>query len=323
MSAAQPPAKHTDHVPEHTEVMAELSEDELVAMTSGGRRLLRRFLSNKLAVAAGAFMLALVAVAILAPWLAPSDPNQSRLSAIAADGSRINLVLRGPDRAHWLGTDELGRDQLSRLIFGARTSLLGALIAVSIGFFVGTPLGVIAGYFGRWIDAALSRVSDALQSVPGLVLALTVVAALGPGLVNGMIAIGIVSIPRFFRISRAATQDIRGETFIEASRALGCSQGWTMWRHIVPNVMSPMAVQMSLGLGASITAEASLSFIGLGVKAPTASWGSMLGSAASNITRGTHLVIVPGLMIASTVLALTFLGDGLREALGTRRIVGE
>jgi peptide/nickel transport system permease protein len=194
---------------------------------------------------------------------------------------------------------------------------------MSIAFFVGAPLGVIAGYYGRGVDAVISRFSDALQSVPGLILALAIVAALGPGLVNGMIAIGILSIPAFYRISRAATQDIRGETFIEAAQALGCSQPWTMWRHIVPNVMSPVAVQLSLGMGAAITAEASLSFLGLGVKAPTASWGSMLSAAARNIERGTHLVVVPGVMITITVLALTFLGDGLREALGTRRIVGE
>jgi len=250
---------------------------------------------------------------VFAPLLAPHAPNTQNL----------RNSLKGPSSANLLGTDEFGRDQLSRLIFGARVSLLAGLIAVAIGAGCGVPLGMLAGYRGGVADSILSRVNDALMSVPGLIFALTIVAALGKSLTNAMIAVGIIFIPRFFRVSRAATQDVRGETFIEASRALGCSRARTMWRHVFPNVMQPLVAQVSLMMGAAVTAEASLSFLGLGVTPPTASWGSMLNSANTNISRGPHLVYPPGVMVAITVLALTFVGDGIRDALGTRRIAGE
>ncbi|MET0147101.1 MAG: ABC transporter permease [Ilumatobacteraceae bacterium] len=277
------------------------------------RRFVRRFRANRAALIGAAFVLLLVLVAILAPVLAPADPNKQNLSE----------TFLSPGSGHWLGTDDFGRDQLSRLIYGARVSLLAALIAVFVGTAVGVPLGMLAGYKPGGLDAVLGRFNDALMSVPALIFAMTVVAVFGRGLTVTMIAVGIIFIPRFFRISRAATQDVREETFIEASRALGCSSSRTVWRHLFPNVMLPLVVQVSLMLGAAVTVEASLSFLGLGVQPPTASWGSMLNSAAANMSRGPYLVYAPGIVIALTVLALTFVGDGVRDALGTRRIVGE
>jgi peptide/nickel transport system permease protein len=300
-------------LPQELSVVVPAAEQRRRGRSATRRRLWRRFAANRFAIVALVFLVLLVLVAILAPVLAPQDPNEQELIA----------RLEGPGADHWLGADDFGRDQLSRLMYGARVSLTAALIAVAVGSVVGVPLGMLAGYRRGFVDAVLSRINDALMSVPALVLALTVVAALGRGLTNAMIAVGIIFIPRFFRIARAATQDVRHETFIEASQALGCSSARTLWRHVFPNVLSPLAVQISLGLGAAVTAEASLSFLGLGVEAPTASWGSMLNTAVSNISGGSHLVYAPGAIIALTVLALTLVGDGLRDALGTRRIEGE
>jgi peptide/nickel transport system permease protein len=187
---------------------------------------------------------------------------------------------------------------------------------------IGVPLGLLAGFKTGWLDATFSRLSDALMSVPALIFALTVIAVLGPGLVNAMIAVGIVTMPRFFRVARAATRDVSQETFIEASRIAGCSTTRLLWRHLLPNMMSPLVVQISVMAGAAVAAEASLSFLGLGVKAPTASWGAMLTTAQTNIYSSPYLVYPPGIMIALTVLAFTLVGDGLRQAIGTRGVPG-
>jgi peptide/nickel transport system permease protein len=261
------------------------------------------------ALAAALFLLLIVAVALFAPLVAPASPNSQDLLT----------RLKPPSLDHLLGTDEYGRDQLSRLLFGARISLIAAVEVVAIGIAIGVPSGMLAGYAGGLVDSMLSRINDALMSVPGLVLALTIVAVLGAGLGSAMLAVGIVFMPRFFRVARAATQDVRGETFIEASHAIGCSQWRIAWRHIFPNVLSPLIVQVAVVLGAAVTAEASLSFLGLGVRPPTASWGSMLSSAYNNIWTAPFMVYPPGVMIALTVLAFSVLGDGLRNALGTDR----
>lgn len=276
----------------------------------GLRRFARRFASNRMAVVGLIFIVGVTIVAIFAPVFAPKGPNTQ------------DLPNKLDPNVGLLGTDEFGRDQLSRLIFGARVSLSAGLIAVGIACGVGIPFGILAGYRGRWVDSVLSRVSEALQSVPALIFALTVIAVLGPGIVNAMIAVGIVTIPRFFRVARAATVDVGGNTYIEASRALGCSSWRVMWRHILPNTLGPLVVQIALTLGAAITAEASLSFLGLGVSIPTASWGSLLADGALNTTRAPYLVYPPGIAIALTVLAFMFVGDGLRQALGARQIVG-
>jgi peptide/nickel transport system permease protein len=276
----------------------------------GWRRLARRFAANRLAVVGLLFIVLLVLFAVFPAVFAPADPNEQDL---------LNKLDRS---VGVLGTDEFGRDLLSRLIYGARISLIAGVIAVGVAAGIGIPLGIIAGYLGRGTDAVLSRVSEALQSVPALIFALTVISVLGPGLVNAMIAVGIVTIPRFFRVARAAALDVSGNTYIEASRALGCSSSRIMFRHVLPNTLAPLVVQIALTLGGAVTAEASLSFLGLGVRPPTASWGAMLADGATNVNRAPYLVYGPGIAIVLTVLAFMYVGDGLRQALGTRQILG-
>lgn len=259
---------------------------------------------NSLAVLSAVFLIVLILVAVAAPWIAPLDPNQQALAN----------RLTPPNATNWLGTDDYGRDVLSRLIFGARASLAAAGIAVSVALAIGLPLGVVAGYVGGWFNAIFSRVMDALMSTPSLVLALSIVAVLGPGITKAMLAVGVVMAPRVFRVARATTADIRGETYIEAAISVGTAPLRILVRNILPNVMSPIILVISVSLGSAVAAEASLSFLGLGVQAPAASWGSMLSTAASNVLIAPHLVWPPGIMIFLSVLAFTYLGDGLRRA---------
>lgn len=258
---------------------------------------------------AGAFVLLLVVMAIFAPLIAPYDPYAQEV---------VNR-LQPPSSAHWLGTDDYGRDVLSRLIYGSRISLQASLQAVALALVLGLPLGVIAGYRSGWVDTVLTRIMDALMSAPSLVLAITIVAVLGSGITNAMLAVGLVMAPRFYRVARASTMDVRGDTYIEASVALGCKPSRTIIRHILPNVMPPIVLVISVSLGTAVAAEASLSFLGLGAKAPAASWGSMLSTAASNMQLAPYLVWPPGIMIFLTVLAFTYLGDGVRRALTRSR----
>ncbi len=269
---------------------------------SGFLRAMRR---QPAAIVAAVFLIALALTAVFAPMIAPFDPYAQ------------NLVerLQPPSSTHWLGTDDYGRDALSRLIFGARISLTAAAQAVGLALVLGLPLGVIAGYAGGWINAVLSRLMDTLMSAPSLVLAITIVAVLGSGITNAMLAVGLVMMPRFFRVARASTMDVRHETYIEAAVALGCHPARIIGRHILPNVMPPVILVVSVSLGTAVAAEASLSFLGLGAKAPAASWGSMLSTAASNVQLAQHLVWPPGIMIFISVLAFTYLGDGLRRSM--------
>ena len=265
--------------------------------------------SRPVTAVAGAFVLLLVIMAVFAPWIAPYDPYTQEV---------VNR-LQPPSSAHWLGTDDYGRDVLSRLIFGARISLQASLQAVALALVLGLPLGVIAGYRGGWVETLLTRIMDALMSAPSLVLAITIVAVLGSGITNAMLAVGLVMAPRFYRVARASTMDVRGDTYIEASVALGCTTSRTIVRHVLPNVMPPIVLVISVSLGTAVAAEASLSFLGLGAKAPAASWGSMLSAAASNMQLAPYLVWPPGVMIFLTVLAFTYLGDGVRRALTRSR----
>ncbi|WP_240959768.1 ABC transporter permease [Rhodococcus sp. HNM0563] len=260
-------------------------------------------------VIAGAFVLLLVLMAIFAPLIAPYDPYAQEVA------NRLQPL----SSAHWLGTDDYGRDVLSRLIFGVRISLQASLQAVALALVLGLPLGVVAGYRGSWVDTVLTRIMDALMSAPSLVLAITIVAVLGSGITNAMLAVGLVMAPRFFRVARASTMDVRGDTYIEASVALGCSTFRTISRHILPNVMPPIVLVISVSLGTAVAAEASLSFLGLGAAPPAASWGAMLSTAASNMQLAPYLVWPPGVMIFLTVLAFTYLGDGVRRALTRSR----
>lgn len=283
----------------------------LLAPVSKRRRFLRRFRRQPAALVALAFIVAMALVGIFAPLLAPLDPNAQNLRA----------VLAPTGGGHLLGTDDLGRDELSRLIYATRISLLASAQAVAVAVGLGVLPGVLAGYLGGVVDTVIMRITDAIMSFPPLILAIALVGLLGPNLRNAMIAIGVLYAPRFLRLMRGTVFSVREETFIEASRSVGCTTSRLVRRHVFPNVLSPLLVQISLVAGFAMLAEASLSFLGLGVQPPDASWGSMLGRAVRSIDRAPSLVIYPGVLIALTVLAFNVLGDGLRDSLGreTRR----
>jgi peptide/nickel transport system permease protein len=276
-------------------------------------RTLRRLLHNRAAVVAFVFIVVLVAIALLSPWIMPYDP------------ARQNLVerLQGPSGDHWLGTDGFGRDNLSRLIEGTRVTLWACVQALGLAIVTGIPTGLVAGFVGRRVDGVLSWVADVLLSLPPLILALAIVAVLGPGLTNAMIAVGVVFAPRFFRVARAAALSVRNETYVEATRAVGCSMPRILFRHVLPNSSGPLLVQVTFAMGLVVIAEASLSFLGLGATPPTATWGGMLRDAFDNVYDSTFPMLAPSLMIVLTILAFSILGDALRDALGRQSRMGD
>ena len=249
-----------------------------------------------------------VLLALLAPWLAPYDPVATNWSAIRA----------APSAAHWFGGDELGRDVLSRIVWGARASILAGVISVSISLALGVPIGMLAGYAGRWIDALISRITDAMLACPFLILAIALAAFLGPSLTNAMIAIGISATPVFIRLTRAQVLAAKAEDYVEAARALGNPHLRIALRHIFPNIVAPLIVQATLAIAAAVIAEASLSFLGLGQQPPAPSWGSMLNTARNYIDQAPWMAIWPGVSIFLLVLSFNLLGDGLRDALDPR-----
>lgn len=270
------------------------------------QRFRRRYMRNRPAVLAAAFLAFLALVAVAAPLLAPYDPEAINPSN----------VLDGPSGDHLLGTDDLGRDVLSRLLFAARTSLFAALLAVSLSFVIGVPSGLLAGYARGWWDLVLNKVSDTLMSLPPLIVALGVIAATGPGLINAMVAVGILFTPRMFRLVRSATFGVRGETFVEAAVSAGATAPRIIRRHILPNILAPLTVEVSLLMSFALLAEASLSFLGLGVVPPDTSWGLMLGRAFRDIYTTPSLIYWPGLAIAMTTVSFNLVGDGIRDAMG-------
>ncbi|WP_373560221.1 MULTISPECIES: ABC transporter permease [unclassified Rhodococcus (in: high G+C Gram-positive bacteria)] len=277
--------------------------------TSRPLRLLR---SNRMAMVALGFLVVVMLLAAFGGQLAPYDPNAQDLSNSFAPA----------DGAHVLGTDLYGRDNLSRLLDAASVTFAAIVQAVGVAALLGIPFGLLAGLLGGAVGAVLSRMSDALQALPPLILAIAIVGILGPGLTNAMLAIGIVLAPSLFRLARGAAESVATETYIEACRALGCSQWRLLWRHVLPNAASPILVQLTFSAGVAIVAEASLSFLGLGVQAPQTSWGSMLRDAFDNVYTDPTALIAPAVMIVATVLALSTFGDGLRDALegtGTTR----
>lgn len=275
---------------------------------AGLRYALHRYARNRLALVGLWIVGLVVAAALLAPVVAPADPAKPDFA---------NL-LQPPSRAHLLGTDDLGRDILSRVIYGARTSLLAGCVSVGLAVAIGLPLGLVSGYYRGPLDNFLMRLTDALLSFPFLVLALAIAAVLGTGLAKAMIAIGIVFTPGFIRLARGQVLSERERTYVEAARALGARDGRILWGHILPNTLSPVLVQASLAMAAAITAEATLSFLGLGTQPPTPSWGSMLNIAQAYLGRAPWLALWPGLAIFLTVLSLNLVGDGLREVLDPR-----
>jgi len=268
----------------------------------------RRFRRRPAAVIALAVVLLFIATALVAPWLAPFDPVATSWS----------LIRKAPSWAHWMGTDENGRDVLSRVIFGARASMSAGVISVSIAAGIGVPVGLIAGFAGGKLDALIGRIVDAMLACPFLILAIALAAFLGPSLQNAMIAIGITAAPAFVRISRGATLDAATNEYVEAARALGNPPWRVAVRHILPNIVPPVMVQATLAVAAAIIAEASLSFLGLGQQPPAPSWGSMLNSAQRFLTQAPWLAIFPGAAIFLAVLSFNLVGDGLRDALDPR-----
>lgn len=265
-----------------------------------------RLRRNRAAMASLVYLVVLLLAAVLAPLISPYDPAAQSLPD----------RYQGPSAAHLLGTDGLGRDVLSRVLDAAGVALLATAEAVGIALAVGALLGLVAGYTGGFVDGVVSRVIDALMSLPPLILAVAIVGILGPGLTNAMLAIGVLLTPTFYRVVRGSTMTVRSATFVESARASGCSTTRILGRHVLPTISSPLLVQTSFAAGVAIVAEASLSFLGLGVQPPQASWGSMLSEAFTDLSRNAFLIVPPTVAIAATILAFSTLGDGLRDALG-------
>jgi len=271
-------------------------------------RALRRLARRGGAMAGLAIVLFFVLLAILAPYLAPHDPLATSWSTLRA----------APSATYPFGTDEIGRDVLSRVVWGARASILAGVVSVSISLALGVPIGLAAGYLGRWVDAVISRITDAMLACPFLILAIALAAFLGPSLTNAMIAIGISATPVFIRITRAQVLAAKAEDYVEAARALGNPHLRIALRHIFPNILAPLIVQATLAIAAAVIAEASLSFLGLGQQPPAPSWGSMLNTAKNYVDQAPWMAIWPGLSIFLLVLSFNLLGDGLRDALDPR-----
>jgi ABC-type dipeptide/oligopeptide/nickel transport system permease subunit len=267
----------------------------------------------------------LVLIAITAPWIAPYDPTISMLDADppqrlkARTAPCIHLLGCPQDQPqHLAGIDGNIRDQFSRLLYGARLSLMVGLSTVTFAIIIGTVLGAIAGYFGGWWDNVIMRVMDVLLAFPSLLLAIAIVTVLGPGLLNALLAIGIVEIPIFARVMRASVLSVREMEFVSATRALGGSSFHILFRRILPNALTPLIVQGTLNIASAIISAAALSFLGLGAQPPTPEWGAMLGAERNQVFTAPHLVFYPGLMIMLTVLSFNLIGDGLRDALDPR-----
>ncbi|MFL9964892.1 ABC transporter permease [Paraburkholderia sediminicola] len=291
-----------------TPVHASAAASQTTVLPRRKRRGVVKFMRNRAAVFGAALVLLIVFMAVFAPWLSHYDPVQASFMT----------VRQAPSAAHWFGTDELGRDVLSRLLWGARASLLAGVVSVCIAVVIGVPLGLLAGYFGKLVDGVISRIADALLSIPFLILAIALAAFLGPSLTNAMAAIGISAMPRFVRLTRGQAITVKAEEYVEGARAIGLGNARIIVRYILPNVLPPIIVQASLTIATAIIAEASLSFLGLGQLPPSPSWGSMLNTAKDFVSQAPWMSIFPGIAIFLAVLGFNLLGDGLRDALDPR-----
>ncbi|MEI3613162.1 ABC transporter permease [Pseudogracilibacillus sp. SO30301A] len=269
------------------------------------KEVFHRFKQERIAFISFIFLVMLSVVAIFAPFIVPYDPNQQDL---------VN-VLANPSLSHWLGTDNLGKDIFSQVMMGTRTAIQASIFAILIPLFIGVPLGIMAGYIGGLVDDIFMRIIDAIMAIPGILLALGITAALGISLWNAMIAIGIVSIPQFARLARGQTLQIRTEPYVEAAKISGAGPLWTMYKHIIPNILPPILVQASVNISFAVLTETSLSFLGMGAQSPQISWGSMIEQAYSLINLNPWLIVYPGIATALTVMAGNFVGDGLRVAI--------
>ena len=266
----------------------------------------RKFRKQRLAMVAGYFVIVLMVVAILAPWIVPFDAENF------FDYDALNA---SPSPKHWFGVDSLGRDIFSRILMGARISLASGIVSVALGALVGTSLGLMAGYYEGWWDRVTMRICDVLFAFPGILLAIVVVAILGNGIANVIVAVSIFSIPAFARLVRGNTLSLKNLTYIEAVRSIGASDWTIVVRHILPGTISSIVVYFSMRIGTSIITAASLSFLGLGAQPPTPEWGAMLNAARADMVNAPHIALFPSLAIFMTVLAFNLLGDGLRDAL--------
>ena len=296
--------------------MGDTTGEELLFLTarmeksdSPRGRAVRRLFMRKTAVFGLLLIVLFALLAVLAPVIAPYDPTAQ---------SWAN-VRKAPSLAHWFGTDEVGRDVFSRLIYGARASLMAGCISIAIALSIGVPLGMVAGYLGGFADALLSRITDAMLAIPFLILAIALAAFLGPSLGNAMIAIGVSTAPIFVRLTRAQVMTVKVEDYVEGARAVGNPRWRIAVVHILPNILPALLVQATLSIAAAIIAEASLSFLGLGQQPPAPSWGSMLNSAQRFLASAPWMAIWPGFAIFLTVLSFNLVGDGLRDALDPRR----
>ncbi len=271
--------------------------------------LVRRFLRNRLSLAGLMILAVWIGVALLAPVLAPHDPADVNLE--------MRLLPPGP--GGWLGTDYYGRDIASRILYGARYDLLISLLAVGVAMFSGAPIGVIAGYHGGRVDSLVMRAIDVIMAFPALVLAMALASVLGPGLEKAILALAIVGMAGYARLARASTLSTREEVYVEAARALGAADASVLWRHILPNIISPLIIRGTLGMGFTVLLAASLSFIGLGAQPPTPEWGAMINEGHNQLITGSWWVSTfPGLAIMSLVLGFNLLGDGIRDVIDPR-----
>ncbi len=272
------------------------------------RRAWTRLKRRKGAMAALAVLCLIAALAVFAPLIAPHDPIKQGWAT----------VRKPPSGLYWFGTDEVGRDLFSRIIYGARASLSAGVISVTIALLLGVPIGLLAGYRGGWVDSLISRFTDAMLACPFLILAIALAAFLGPSLTNAMIAIGVTAMPIFIRLTRGQVIGVKVEEYVEAARSIGDTPMQIAFRHILPNIAPQLLVQATLTVATAIIAEAALSFLGLGQQPPQPSWGSMLNTAQRFLSSAPWMAIFPGLAIFVTVLSFNLLGDGLRDALDPR-----
>ncbi|MBI4640356.1 MAG: ABC transporter permease [Candidatus Tectomicrobia bacterium] len=286
---------------------AEISQEN--AKTQSRLKIIfKQLKKNKGAMVGAVLLLLFILVSIFADSIAPYDPIKMNPAE----------AMMPPNLNHWFGTDNFGRDILSRVIHGARISLWVGVISVAIGAFFGVVLGLISGYYGRWIDATIMRVTDGMLAFPGLLLALVIVAVLGPSLFNLMIAVGISSIPRYTRLVRGSVISAKANLYIEAAHTVGCQNFRIMFVHLLPNVFAPVIVVSTLGVAGAILIAAGLSFLGIGVRPPTPEWGAMLSGGRDYLRIAWWITVFPGLAITVTVLGINMLGDGLRDALDPR-----
>ena len=292
--------------PEQAEIAMSGAPLDGIAVRTPWSEFWRKFRKQHAAVIAGLFVALLVGIAIVAPWLVPYDAETF------FDYDSLNAL---PSSKHWFGVDPLGRDILSRIAMGARISLTAGFVSVAVGALVGTALGLIAGYYEGWWDRAIMRLCDVLFAFPCILLAIGIVAILGGGMINVIIAVAVFSIPTFARLVRGNTLALKHLTYIEAARSIGASDWTIVVRHIFPGTIAAVVVYFSLRIGTSIITAASLSFIGMGAQPPTPEWGAMLNEARADMMTSPHVAIFPSLAIFLTVLAFNLLGDGLRDAL--------